>query len=104
MSISTETLLPSALALTRSMVPVNCLKPPSCFPVTFDPVNSTFEFSDVIGKASPLATAGAAFAFDTGCVLVVLLEFETIAFVLLAAGSSHAAINNDATIMIKEKY
>ena len=65
------------------------MNPPSCFPVTFDPVKRTFEFSGVTARLSPFAAGCAAAAvFETG-----VEAFDVTARVLLAAGSSHAARN-----------
>jgi hypothetical protein len=78
------------------MVPVNLLKPPSCLPVTFEPVNDTLEFSGDITRLAPF-TAGAAavelFAAFEFAELVVFDAFDVfvvVAFGLFAAGSSHA--------------
>src|SRR4030095_966970 len=86
--MSIFTLLSSGLSFTRSIEPVKLLNPPSCLPVTFDPVKSTLEFSGVIARLSTFPATGAgaaACAFDAG-----VAAFDVTAFVLFAAGSSHA--------------
>jgi hypothetical protein len=84
-----ETLLVSGFPSTQSIVPLTCRKPPSCFPVTFEPVNSIFELSGVSGSASPLIAVAALFAFGA----------DVTACGRLADGSSHAAANKAAPMI-----
>src|SRR5688572_29853345 len=95
-SISTLTLLSSALPLTRSIDPANLLNPPSCFPVTFEPVNKILEFSGVRARLSPLAGALGADTFDDG-----VDAFEVTARALFAAGSSQPARKTETDRMTK---
>jgi len=75
------------------MKPSNDLKPPSCFPVTFDPVNSTFDVSGEIRTSVPFALKSARTFTDDGrsfeAVLFAELFVELFksAFGLFAAGS-----------------
>src|SRR5438270_14099458 len=71
----------------RSMVPLNFVNPPSWLPVTFEPVNSIFELSGVIGSDTAAAVNVfaelAAETFDGSAVC---------AFGLLKEGSSQPNI------------
>jgi len=74
----------------KFIAPVKDLNPPSCFPVTFEPVKAILEFSGLTGRetAPAVRLAGAAFEelFDGA---------EVCALNLFAAGSSQATRNNE---------
>ena len=75
--------------------------------MTFDPVNSTFEFSALIVKASPFTVVAVA-GFPAELPVVFAAAFadgsETVALALFAAGSSHAAANSDSPIAAVIRY
>src|SRR5687768_13906998 len=107
--MSTVTVLSSGLLFTKSIVPVRFLNPPSCCPVTFEPVNSTFEFSPLITNASPLAGGADARLdafpeFDAEFAAEFDVGSDTVALVLFAAGSSHAAAISEKANMPTVKY
>ena len=67
MSISAESTLDSTFSGTRPQTPLNDLNPPSCLPVTLEPMNSILDVSGVIGSASaPLGSARATVALVAG--------------------------------------